>query len=78
MVAAMEPNGLTALQHETMLFVQQYVDEHGYAPSYDDIAHGLRLKARSQAHHLVSRLCERGYLRRLPHRSRALSIVNRI
>jgi hypothetical protein len=68
--------GITAKQHEALVFIRDYIRETGgISPSMDEIKEGLNLSSKSGAHGLVSGLVQRGYLRRLPIRSRSIQIV---
>lgn len=66
---------LTAKQHELLHFIQQRLDEGGISPSFEEMKEALGLKSKSGIHRLISALEERGFLRRLPNRARALEIL---
>lgn len=66
---------LTAKQRELLLFINQRLSATGVSPSFDEMKDALRLKSKSGIHRLVSGLEERGFIRRLPHRARALEVV---
>jgi repressor LexA len=66
---------LTAKQHELLLFINQRLIATGVSPSFDEMKDALRLKSKSGIHRLVTGLAERGFIRRLPHRARALEVV---
>ena len=66
---------LTAKQRELLLFINQRLVATGVSPSFDEMKDALRLKSKSGIHRLVSGLEERGFIRRLPHRARALEVV---
>jgi repressor LexA len=66
---------LTAKQHELLLFINQRLTATGVSPSFDEMKDALRLKSKSGIHRLVSGLEERGFIRRLPHRARALEVI---
>lgn len=66
---------LTAKQHELLMFINQRLIATGVSPSFDEMKDALRLKSKSGIHRLVSGLEERGFIRRLPHRARALEVV---
>jgi repressor LexA len=66
---------LTAKQRELLLFINQRLAATGVSPSFDEMKDALRLKSKSGIHRLVSGLEERGFIRRLPHRARALEVV---
>lgn len=67
----MDALGLTERQRDAMLFVQGFIDRHGFSPTYDEIAAALGLKSKSGIHRLVYGLVERGYLR-MPESGRPL------
>jgi repressor LexA len=66
---------LTAKQRELLLFIQQRLTESGVSPSFDEMREALALKSKSGVHRLISALEERGFIRRLPNRARALEVV---
>ncbi|HEY4471735.1 MAG TPA: transcriptional repressor LexA [Stellaceae bacterium] len=66
---------LTKKQHELLMFINQRLAATGVAPSFDEMKDALRLRSKSGIHRLISGLEERGFIRRLPHRARALEVV---
>ena len=66
---------LTAKQRELLLFIDQRLKQDGISPSFDEMREALDLKSKSGVHRLISALEERGFIRRLPNRARALEIV---
>ncbi len=66
---------LTAKQRELLLFINQRLMATGVSPSFDEMKDALRLKSKSGIHRLVGGLEERGFIRRLPHRARALEVT---
>jgi repressor LexA len=66
---------LTAKQHELLLFIQRRLEETGISPSFEEMKDALDLKSKSGVHRLISALEERGFLRRLAHRARALEVL---
>jgi repressor LexA len=66
---------LTRKQHELLMFINQRLSATGVAPSFDEMKDALRLRSKSGIHRLISGLEERGFIRRLPHRARALEVV---
>ncbi len=66
---------LTAKQRELLMFINQRLRATGVSPSFDEMKDALRLKSKSGIHRIVSGLEERGFIRRLPHRARALEVV---
>ena len=66
---------LTAKQHELLLFIQRKLEETGISPSFEEMKDALDLKSKSGVHRLISALEERGFIRRLPNRARALEVL---
>jgi repressor LexA len=66
---------LTKKQRELLMFINQRLTATGVSPSFDEMKDALCLKSKSGIHRLVSGLEERGFIRRLPHRARALEVV---
>ncbi|MFW5661477.1 MAG: transcriptional repressor LexA [Oceanicaulis sp.] len=66
---------LTKKQHELLLFIHKRLSEDGVSPSFDEMKDALQLASKSGVHRLVSALEERGFIRRLPHRARALEVL---
>ena len=66
---------LTKKQRELLLYINQRLTATGISPSFDEMKDALSLKSKSGIHRLVSGLEERGFIRRLPHRARALEVV---
>ena len=66
---------LTAKQHELLLFIDDRLKGSGISPSFDEMCEALDLKSKSGVHRLISALEERGFIRRLPNRARALEVV---
>jgi repressor LexA len=70
----MEPM-LTKKQHELLLFINKRLAESGICPSFDEMKEALNLKSKSGVHRLITGLEERGFIRRLAHRARALEVA---
>lgn len=66
---------LTRKQQELLLFVHRRLGEGGVSPSFDEMKDALGLKSKSGIHRLINGLEERGFIRRLPHRARALEVL---
>src|SRR5579871_2732063 len=66
---------LTKKQHQLLVFIRERMAADGVAPSFDEMKEALRLKSKSGIHRLITGLEERGFLRRLPHRARALQVL---
>src|SRR3954464_7648932 len=70
-----EKTVLTRKQNELLLFINKRLNEGGVSPSFDEMKEALRLASKSGIHRLITALEERGFLRRLPHRARALEVI---
>ena len=68
---------LTVKQRELLLFIDNRLKESGVSPSFDEMREALELKSKSGVHRLISALEERGFIRRLPNRARALEVLKR-
>lgn len=66
---------LTRKQHELLTFIQIRLKETGISPSFEEMKEALDLKSKSGVHRLISALEERGFIRRLPNRARALEVL---
>jgi len=66
---------LTQRQHQLLQFIQSYLGRHGVPPSFEEMRGALKLKSKSGIHRLIMGLEERGYIRRLPYRARALEVM---
>jgi repressor LexA len=66
---------LTAKQRELLLFIDGRLKQGGISPSFDEMREALDLKSKSGVHRLISALEERGFIRRLPNRARALEVL---
>ena len=66
---------LTRKQHELLVFIHQRLEAEGVSPSFDEMKEALNLRSKSGIHRLISGLEERGFIRRLPHRARALEVI---
>ncbi len=66
---------LTRKQHELLLFIHERLGQGGVSPSFDEMKDALNLKSKSGIHRLITGLEERGFIRRLPHRARALEVL---
>ncbi len=66
---------LTRKQHELLTYIHSYLADHGISPSFDEMKDALNLKSKSGIHRLITGLEERGFIRRLAHRARALEVV---
>jgi len=66
---------LTRKQHELIRFIQTRLEDTGVSPSFEEMKEALDLKSKSGVHRLISALEERGFIRRLPNRARALEVL---
>lgn len=66
---------LTRKQLDLLRFIQQRLRESGVPPSFDEMKDALDLKSKSGIHRLITALEERGFLRRLPNRARAIEVI---
>ncbi|MEN0088075.1 MAG: transcriptional repressor LexA [Pseudomonadota bacterium] len=66
---------LTRKQHELLMFIHERLKEAGVPPSFDEMKDALDLKSKSGIHRLITALEERGFIRRMPNRARALEII---
>ena len=66
---------LTRKQYELLVFVDSHIRENGVSPSFEEMKEALNLKSKSGIHRLITALEERGFLKRLAHRARALEVL---
>jgi repressor LexA len=66
---------LTPKQKQLLLFINERIEATGVSPSFDEMKEALDLKSKSGIHRLIMALEERGFIRRLPHRARALEVT---
>jgi repressor LexA len=66
---------LTEKQKELLLFIHGRMQERGVPPSFDEMKDALDLRSKSGIHRLITALVERGFIRRLPHRARAIEVI---
>jgi repressor LexA len=66
---------LTRKQHELLRYIHERLRESGVPPSFDEMKDALNLRSKSGIHRLITALEERGFIRRLPNRARALEVV---
>jgi repressor LexA len=66
---------LTPKQQELLSFIQTRLDEGGVSPSFEEMKDALDLRSKSGIHRLINALEERGFIRRLPNRARALEVL---
>jgi repressor LexA len=66
---------LTRKQHELLMFIHERLKEAGIPPSFDEMKDALDLRSKSGIHRLIKALEERGFIKRLPNRARAIEVV---
>ena len=66
---------LTRKQYELLMFIHERLKETGVPPSFDEMKDALDLRSKSGIHRLIVALEERGFIRRLPNRARALEVL---
>ena len=66
---------LTKKQYDLLMFIHKRVQRDGVSPSFDEMKAALDLRSKSGIHRLITALEERGFIRRLPHRARAIEIL---
>ena len=66
---------LTKKQKNLLLFINKKIRSTGISPSYEEMKNSLNLKSKSGIHRLISALQERGFIKRLPHKARALEVL---
>ena len=66
---------LTRKQHELLRFIHDRLKEDGVPPSFDEMKDALDLRSKSGIHRLIMALEERGFIRRLPNRARAIEVI---
>ncbi|UTW54043.1 transcriptional repressor LexA [Kordiimonas sp. SCSIO 12610] len=66
---------LTSKQHQLLVFIQERLEENGISPSFDEMKDALGLKSKSGVHRLINALEERGFIKRMANRARALEVL---
>lgn len=66
---------LTRKQKQLLVFINERVKTGEIAPSFEEMKHALGLKSKSGIHRLINALEERGFIRRLPHKARAIEVI---
>jgi len=66
---------LTRQQHKLLLFVHNFIQTTGIAPSFDEMHKAMDLKSKSSVHRLLGALVERGFIRRILNRARAIEVI---
>jgi repressor LexA len=66
---------LTRKQYELLVYINDYLKTRGVSPSFEEMKAALSLRSKSGIHRLITGLEERGFIRHLPHRARALEVL---
>lgn len=66
---------LTAKQHNLLLYIEKTLREYGVTPSYEEMKENLGVRSKSGIHKLIVALEERGFIKRIPNRSRAIDVI---
>ena len=66
---------LTKKQKNLLIFINKKIRSTGVSPSYEEMKNSLNLKSKSGIHRLISALEERGFIKRLAHKARALEVI---
>lgn len=66
---------LTPKQHKLLVFIDEFIKEHGHSPSFEEMKMAVGLKSKSGIHVLINSLEERGFIRKLAHKARALEVL---
>ena len=69
---------LTKKQKNLLLFINKKLRSSGVSPSYEEMKHSLNLKSKSGIHRLITSLEQRGFIKRLKHKARAMEITKKI
>lgn len=69
--------GLTEKQAEILAFLRKWFAENDVAPTYREIAKAVGIKGYGEVVRVISGLCDRGYVRRLPNRARSLQLIDK-
>ena len=70
-----EPIMLTPKQYKLLMFINKSIKERGYSPSFEEMKEAIGLKSKSGIHALIEALVERNFLKKMPHKARALEVV---
>jgi len=66
---------LTPKQHKLLVFINDFINNVGHCPSFEEMKNAVGLKSKSGIHVLLNSLEERGFIRKLPHKARALEVI---
>ncbi|MBQ2885772.1 MAG: transcriptional repressor LexA [Alphaproteobacteria bacterium] len=66
---------LTPKQHNLLIYIDEFIKEHGHSPSFEEMKEAIGLRSKSGIHALINSLEERGFIRKLAHKARALEVL---
>lgn len=66
---------LTPKQHNLLVFIDKYIKDSGCSPSFDEMKNAVGLKSKSGVHAILKSLIERGFIKKMPHKARALEVL---
>lgn len=69
---------LTPKQRDLLEYIDDYIKQKHACPSFDEMTEAMRLTSKSGVHRLITALEGRGYIRRMPHRARAIEVIRRV
>ena len=67
---------MTPRQKQTLYFIRDHWEEHGHAPSYEEIRKGINAKSKSSVAAIIRKLEERGYIERIPNAARSIRLLH--
>lgn len=66
---------LTPKQHKLLMYIDEFIAKTGHSPSFEEMKEAVGLKSKSGIHALINSLEERGFIRKLAHKARALEVI---
>ncbi len=66
---------LTPKQHKLLMYIDDFIKQTGHSPSFEEMKEAVGLKSKSGIHAMLNSLEERGFIRKLAHRARALEVI---
>ena len=66
---------LTPKQHKLLMYIDEFINKTGHSPSFEEMKEAVGLKSKSGIHALINSLEERGFIRKLAHKARALEVI---
>lgn len=73
-----EPKPLTRLQHRILNYLRGYIGNHGYAPSFDEIAQAFGLRSLATVHEHLTNLEKKGHIARVRNQARAITVLTEV